>query len=125
MRVFGEMLRSDLTGSGRTEEGRKDESGGQLSTVHHRTRAGGNEFKSRGDKDGRSRAGGSERSEEPQTETRGEVSNISSEVVATSTHWGQRVVYWAGTLQIHCKDMDRVPTIYRPGHWKYIQNFPS
>ena len=32
-------------------------------------------------KDGRSRAGGSERSEEPQTETRGEVSNISSEVV--------------------------------------------
>ena len=29
-----------------------------------------NEFKSRGDKDGRSRAGGSERSEEPQIETR-------------------------------------------------------
>jgi len=21
-------------------------------------------------------------------------------------------VYWAGTLQIHCKDMDKVPTIY-------------
>ena len=28
------------------------------------------------------------------------------------THWGQRVVYRAGTLQIHCKDMDKVPTIY-------------
>ena len=25
-------------------------------------------------------------------------------------HWGQRVVYQAGTLQIHCKDMDKVPT---------------
>ena len=62
-------------------EGRKDESGGQLSTVHHRTRAGENKSKNRGDKDGRSRAGGSERSEEPQTETRGEVSNFSSEVV--------------------------------------------
>ena len=36
-------------------------------------------------KDGRSRAGGSERSEEPQTKMRGELSNISSEVVATST----------------------------------------
>ena len=75
------LLRSDPTGSRRTEEGRKDESSGQLSTVHHRTRARGNEFKSRGDKDGRSRARGSERSEEPQTETRGEVSNISSEVI--------------------------------------------
>ena len=32
-------------------------------------------------KDGRSRAGGSEHSEEPQTETRGELSNISSEVI--------------------------------------------
>ena len=41
------------------------------------------------------------------------------------SHWGQRVVYQAGTLEIHCKDMDKVPTIYRPGHWKYIQNFPS
>ena len=28
------------------------------------------------------------------------------------SHWGQRVVYRAGTLQIHCKDMDKVPTIY-------------
>ena len=28
------------------------------------------------------------------------------------SHWGQRVVYQAGTLQIHCKDMDKVPTIY-------------
>jgi len=27
-------------------------------------------------------------------------------------HWGQGVVYRAGTLQIHCKDMDKVPTIY-------------
>ena len=30
-------------------EGRKGESGGQLLTVHHRTRAGGNEVKNRGD----------------------------------------------------------------------------
>ena len=42
-----------------------------------------------------------------------------------SNHWGQGVVYRAGTLQIHCKDMDKVPTIYQPGHWKYIHNFPS
>ena len=28
------------------------------------------------------------------------------------SHWGQRVVYQAGTLEIHCKDMDKVPTIY-------------
>ena len=51
-------------------ERRKGESGGQLLTVHTRTRAGKNEIKTRGDKDGRSRTGGSERSEEPQTETR-------------------------------------------------------
>jgi len=43
----------------------------------------------------------------------------------TGSHWGQGVVYQAGTLQIHCKDMDKVPTIYQPGHWKYIHNFPS
>ena len=36
--------------------------------------------------------------------------------VPTLSHWGQRVVHWAGTLQIHCKDMDKVPTIYRSGH---------
>jgi len=42
-----------------------------------------------------------------------------------NSHWGQGVVYQAGTLQIHCKDMDKVPTIYQPGHWKYIYNFPS
>ena len=59
----------------------KVESGGQLSTVLTRTHAGRYEVENRGDKDGRSRAGGSERSEEPQTETRGEVSNISSEVL--------------------------------------------
>jgi len=40
-------------------------------------------------------------------------------------HWGQGVVYWAGTLQIHCRDMDKVPTIYQPGDWRYIHNFPS
>ena len=66
-------------------KGRKDESGGQLSTVHHRTRAGGNEFKSRGDKDGRSRAGGSERSEEPQRDTREEQVILVLRFVATST----------------------------------------
>ena len=27
-------------------------------------------------------------------------------------HWGQGVVYQAGTLQIHCRNMDKVPTIY-------------
>ena len=37
-------------------------------------------------------------------------------VAARSFHWGQGVVYWAGTLQIHCRDMDKVPTIYQPGH---------
>jgi len=40
-------------------------------------------------------------------------------------HWGQGMVYWAGTLQIHCRDMDKVPIIYQLGHWKYIHNFPS
>ena len=35
-----QVLRSDPTGSGRTEGRTKVESGGQLSTVHHRTRAG-------------------------------------------------------------------------------------
>ena len=64
------LLRSDPTGSGRTEEGRKDESGGQLSTVHHRTRAGGTSTRTEETGDGWSRAGGSERFEEPQTETR-------------------------------------------------------
>ena len=48
-------------------------------------------------RDGQSRAGGSEHSEEPQTETRGELSNISSEVVAMSTHWGQGPKYPLGT----------------------------
>jgi len=53
---------------------------------------------------------------------------VSHQVVGegvVSSHWGQRVVYQPGTLQIHCKDMDKVPTIYQPGHWGYIYNFPS
>ena len=63
----------------------------------------------------------------------------------TSTHWGQGVVYWTGTLQVHCKEMDNVPTIYlpgtlqvhpefskpiplqcsSPGHGQYIHSVPS
>ena len=75
------VLRLDLTGSGRTEGGRKDESGGQLLTVLTRTRAGESEFKNRGDK----------RRPEPSRRIRafrrtsdrdeGEVSNISSGVI--------------------------------------------
>jgi len=30
-------------------------------------------------------------------------------------HWGQGPVYQAGTLQVHCKEMDNVPRIYPPG----------
>ena len=32
-----------------------------------------------------------------------------------ATHWGQGVVYPAGTLQIHHKEMDKVPTKNPPG----------
>ena len=81
IRKSGPLLRSDPTGSGRTEGRTKVESGGQLSTVHHRTRAGESEFKNRGDR----------RQPEPSRRIRafrrtsdrdeGEVSNISSEVV--------------------------------------------
>ena len=31
------------------------------------------------------------------------------------THWGQGVVYRAGTSQVHCKEMDKVPSIYPLG----------
>ena len=31
------------------------------------------------------------------------------------THWGQGVVYQAGTSQVHHKEMDNVPTIYLLG----------
>ena len=61
------------------------------------------------------------------------------------THWGQGVVYRTGTLQVHCKEMDNVPTIYlpstlqvcsefsgpislqcpSPGHCQYIHSVPS
>ena len=51
-------------------EDEKVESGGQLSTVLTRTHAGGTRARQEETKDGRSRARGSERSEEPQTETR-------------------------------------------------------
>ena len=30
-------------------------------------------------------------------------------------HWGQGVVYRAGTSQVHCKEMDNVPSIYPLG----------
>ena len=33
----------------------------------------------------------------------------------TSLHWGQGVVYRAGTLQVHCKEMDKEPTPFPPG----------
>ena len=66
----GCLLRSDPTGSGRTEGRRKGESSGQLLTVHHRMRARRTKTRTEEIQDGRSRAGGSERSEEPQTETR-------------------------------------------------------
>ena len=32
-----------------------------------------------------------------------------------SSHWGQGVVFWSGTSQIHCKDMDKVLTPFPPG----------
>ena len=51
-------------------EGRKVESGGQLLTVHTRTCAGRASARTKEMKDSRSRAGGSKRFEEPQTETR-------------------------------------------------------
>ena len=83
--VFILLLRSDPTGSGRTEEGRKGESGGQLLTVHHRTRAGGTSTRTEETGDGWSRAGGSERSEEPQRDTREEQVILVLRFVATST----------------------------------------
>ena len=51
-------------------EGRKVESGGQLLTVHTRTRAGRVSVRTEETKDGQSRAGDSERSKEPQRDTR-------------------------------------------------------
>src|ERR1700742_1902063 len=33
----------------------------------------------------------------------------------TSCHWGQGPVNRAGTLQVHCKEMDKVPGMYPPG----------
>ena len=50
--------------------GQEVESGGQLSTVLTRTHAGGTRSRTEETKDGWSQAGGSKRSEEPQTETR-------------------------------------------------------
>ena len=35
--------------------------------------------------------------------------------ITRSTHWGQGVVYPAGTLQVHCKKMDKVPSMYPLG----------
>ena len=51
-------------------EDEKTESGGQLSTVHTRTCAGETSSRTEETKDGRSRAGESERAEEPQTDMR-------------------------------------------------------
>ena len=70
------VLHSDPTGSRRTEGGQEDESGGQLLTVHTRTRAGRTNTRTEETGDGWSRAfrRTSDRYE-------GEVSNISSEVV--------------------------------------------
>ena len=62
-------------------EERKTKSGGQLLTVHTRTRAGKTSTRTEETRDGWSQARASERSKEPQTETRGESSNISSEVL--------------------------------------------
>ena len=53
-------------------EDEKTESGGQLLTAHTRTRAGRASARTEETKDGQSRAGGSERSEEPQRDTREE-----------------------------------------------------
>ena len=41
------------------------------------------------------------------------------------THWGQGVVSWASTLQIHHKEMDKVQANTHPAYPKFIQNFPS
>ena len=43
--------------------------------------------------------------------------NTDSEVLDGHSmgHWGQGVVYRAGTSQVHCKEMDDVPSIYPLG----------
>jgi len=35
-------------------------------------------------------------------------------IVDPSFHWGHRPVYWAGTSQVHHKEMDKVPSMYPP-----------
>ena len=35
--------------------------------------------------------------------------------LSTYSHWGQGVVFWSSTSQIHCKDMDKVPTLFPAG----------
>jgi len=32
-----------------------------------------------------------------------------------NNHWGQGLIYQAGTLQVHHEEMDKVPGIYPPG----------
>ena len=77
---FDKILRSDPTGSGRTEGGRKDESSGQLLTAHTRTRAGGNEIKSRGDRRWPELSRRIRAFRRTSDRDEGEVSNISSKV---------------------------------------------
>ena len=60
-------------------------------------------------RDGRSQAGGSEHSEEPQTETRGALSNISSEVVAMSTGG----IYTSERMRCHAPEW--TPPFRHPG----------
>ncbi len=42
-------------------------------------------------------------------------STASKWIMVVAWHWGQGVVYLAGTLQIHHKEMDKVPTTNQPG----------
>jgi len=43
----------------------------------------------------------------------------------SSYHWGQGVVYRAGTLQVHCKEMNKEPTPYPPSISQVHSEFPS
>ena len=44
---------------------------------------------------------------------------------AGPSHWGQGPVYPAGTLQVHCKEMDKVPTKNPSGTLQTHSEFPK
>ena len=45
-------------------------------------------------------------------------------VASHATHWGQGVVFWPGTSQIHHKYMDKVPTSFPRGSCQLHLKFP-